>query len=225
MKFVFEQRPSDSPFVEMIWRTQSECAGSFMSVAGTQWEMVVMKQYGKTFLTVRGPETKASPASCPENTEFFGIRFKLGTFMPKFPTSNLVDDAVHLPVETRKAVWVDGSSWELPDFENADTFVERLVRDDLLVHEPIIDAALQGQMQDISVRSVQRRFLRATGLTHGAICQIERAQQAMALLGQGVSILDTVDQTGYADQPHLTRSLKRLVGQTPAQILRRESPA
>ncbi|MCC6454333.1 MAG: helix-turn-helix transcriptional regulator [Caldilineaceae bacterium] len=224
MKFVFEQRPSDSPFVDMVWRTQSESAGSFMSAAGIQWEMVVMKQYGKTFLTVRGPETKASPAPCPENTEFFGIRFKLGTFMPKFPTSNLVDDAVHLPVEMRKAVWVDGSTWEVPDFENADTFVERLVRDEMLVHEPIIDAALQGQLQGISVRSVQRRFVRATGLTHGAICQIERAQQAVALLGQGVSILDTVEQAGYADQPHLTRSLKRLVGQTPAQILRRELP-
>jgi AraC-like DNA-binding protein len=225
MQFVFEQRPSNSPFVEMIWRTQSESAGSFMSIAGVQWEMVVMKQYGKSYLTVRGPETKASPAPCPENTEFFGIRFKLGTFMPKFPTSNLVDEAVHLPVETRKAIWIDGSSWEVPDFENADTFVERLVRDNLLVHEPIVDATLQGQLQDVSVRSVQRRFLRATGLTHGAICQIERAQQAVTLLEQGVSILDTVDQAGYTDQPHLTRSLKRLVGQTPAQIARVAQPA
>jgi AraC-like DNA-binding protein len=37
-------------------------------------------------------------------------------------------------------------------------------------------------------------------------------------LRQGVSILDTVEQAGYADQPHLTRSLKRLIGQTPAQL-------
>jgi hypothetical protein len=34
------------------------------------------------------------------------------------------------------------------------------------------------------------------------------------------SILDTVDLAGYADQPHLTGSLKRYMGQTPAQILR-----
>jgi methylphosphotriester-DNA--protein-cysteine methyltransferase len=65
---------------------------------------------------------------------------------------------------------------------------------------------------------VQRRFLRATGLTHGAVSQIERAHRAVALLRQGVSILDTVERAGYADQPHLTRSLKRLIGQTPAQL-------
>jgi AraC-like DNA-binding protein len=44
----------------------------------------------------------------------------------------------------------------------------------------------------------------------------------MMLLEQGVSILDTVEQAGYFDQPHLTRSLKRYVGYTPAQILRLE---
>jgi methylphosphotriester-DNA--protein-cysteine methyltransferase len=60
--------------------------------------------------------------------------------------------------------------------------------------------------------------LRATGLTHGAVTQIERAHHAVALLRNGVSILDTVDRAGYADQPHLTRSLKRLIGQTPAQL-------
>jgi methylphosphotriester-DNA--protein-cysteine methyltransferase len=67
---------------------------------------------------------------------------------------------------------------------------------------------------------VQRRFQRATGMSHGLIAQIERAQRAAALLAQGVSILDTVEQAGYADQPHLTRSLRRFVGRTPAELAR-----
>ncbi|MEZ4678761.1 MAG: helix-turn-helix domain-containing protein [Caldilineaceae bacterium] len=69
------------------------------------------------------------------------------------------------------------------------------------------------------MRSVQRRFRHVTGLTQGQVSQIERARLAVALLQQGVSILDVVDLAGYADQPHLTRSLKRFAGQTPAQIL------
>jgi AraC-like DNA-binding protein len=40
----------------------------------------------------------------------------------------------------------------------------------------------------------------------------------VALLRQGVAIFDTAEQAGYADQPHLTRSLKRLIGLTPAQL-------
>jgi AraC-like DNA-binding protein len=220
MKFFFEQRPTDAPFVEAIWRTESEEAGTFMSVAATKWQMVLSRHNGSTLLSVRGPETSAKMAPCPENAEFFGINFTLGTFMPHLPTSDLVDGEVHLQEAAFKSFWLYGSTWEFPTFENADTFVERLVKDGLLVHEPIVDATIQGHQQDISLRTVQRRFLRATGLTHGALYQIERAQQAVALLQQGVSILDTVDQAGYADQPHLTRSLKRFYGQTPAQILR-----
>jgi methylphosphotriester-DNA--protein-cysteine methyltransferase len=77
---------------------------------------------------------------------------------------------------------------------------------------------------DLSIRSRQRKFLQATGLTHGAVSQIDRARYATILLKQGRSILDTVYQAGYSDQPHLTRSLKYYIGQTPAQLIReRES--
>jgi AraC-like DNA-binding protein len=224
MIFTFDDRPSDSSFVETIWRTQSGSAGSFISLAESHWGMVVTKQKGKTYLTVRGPETKAIPAPVPDNAEFFGIVFKLGTFMPHLPARNLVDGEIHLPDATSKSFWLHGSTWQFPDFENADAFVDRLIREGLLVREPIVEAALRGQVKDVSLRSVQRRFLQATGLTHSFVRQIERARHALVLLQQGVSILDTVDQAGYFDQPHLTRSLKSFMGQTPAQILRLHQP-
>ena len=220
MIFTIDERPSDSPFVETIWRTQSGQVSSFTSVAATHWEMVVTRYRDKTTLTVRGLETKATAMPTPEEAKIFGITFRLGTFMPNLPASNFVDGSVNLPEATGQSFWLQGATWQLPDFENADTFVAKLVRDDLLVHEPVVKDVLQGQLNELSLRSVQRRFLKATGLTHGLVYQIERAHRAAALLKQGVSILDTVDQAGYFDQPHLTRSLKRLIGQTPAQILR-----
>lgn len=219
MIFDFEERPSDSSFVELIWQTQSERAGSFISRAVSHWEIVVTKCQGKTTLTIRGPETKAALAPCPANAEFFGIQFKLGTFMPHLPMKTLVDGAVNLPEATGQSFWFNHSAWQFPNYANVETFVDKLVREGLLVREPIVDAALRGQLQGRSLRSVQRRFIQATGLTHSTIRQIERARQAADLLEQGVSILDTVEQGGYADQPHLTRSLKRLIGQTPAQLI------
>ncbi len=39
--------------------------------------MVVTRHEGKTSLTVRGPETKATTADCPAHGEWFAIRFKL----------------------------------------------------------------------------------------------------------------------------------------------------
>jgi helix-turn-helix protein len=215
----FEDRLSDSPFVERIWRTQSERAGSFISLALSHWQMCVWRCQGKTTLTVRGPETKATPTLVPEDAEYLGIVFKLGTFMPHLPASRLVDGALDLPEARSQSFWLDSSAWQFPDYENADTFVDRLVRDGLLVREPVVDAALQGEPNELSSRSIQRRFARVTGVTHRAVYQIERARYATILLKQGVSILDTVQAAGFADQPHLTRSLKHLIGQTPAQIL------
>jgi len=176
MIFTFDERPSDSLFVERIWRAHSERAGSFLSVAMSHWEMVVTRQYGKTMLTVRGPETKATPLHCSADGEWLGIRFKLGTVMPHLPASNLVDGDVNLPNAASRSFWLHGSAWQFPDFENADTFVDRLVRGGLLVREPVVDAALQGQLKDLSLRTAQRHFLRTTGLTHSAVRQIEGAR-------------------------------------------------
>lgn len=127
---------------------------------------------------------------------------------------------VNLPEAASKSFWLNGSAWQFPDYENAETFVDRLAREGLLVREPVVDAVLRDQPPAMSWRSVQRHFLYATGLPHNSIRQIARARQAMALLQRGVSILDTVYEVGYTDQPHMTKSLKHFIGQTPAQIVR-----
>jgi AraC-like DNA-binding protein len=220
MRFVFEERPSDSPVVERIWRTQSERTGTWISQAASHWEVVVTKHNGQTTFTVRGPETKATPMDFTwTDAEFFGIIFRHGTFMPHLLPGNLMDlrDA-NLPAATSTSFWLHGSAWQYPEYENADTFVGQLIREGLLVHDPVVDAVLQGHPHELSPRSVQYRLLRATGLTHRTIQQIERARLATALLEQGVPISDVIYQAGYFDQPHLTRSLKRFMGQTPAQI-------
>lgn len=220
MDLMCEERPSESPFVERIWRSQSERAGTFISMADSHWGMVVTNHGGRTTLTVRGPETKATPAFCPADTEFFGIQFKAGTLMPHLPAKMLMDrQDLTLPEAAGQCFWLYGAVWQLPSYDNAETFVNWLVRDGLLIHEPVVSAALQAKpVLEVSLRSVQRRFLQATGLTHGTVYQIKRARYATTLLKQGVSILDTVEQAGYFDQPHLTRSLKRWIGLTPAQI-------
>ena len=159
-------------------------------------------------MTLRGPETRATPlGDCPGDGEWLGILLKLGTFLPLMPTRTLVDAEVNLPAVSRNSFWLFGSAWQLPDYDNADTFVDWLVRKDLLAREPIVDAALQGHLKDRSLSTIQRRFLRATGLTQSAARQIERARYATHLLQQGVSILDTVEQAGYFDQPHLISAL------------------
>jgi len=183
MIFTFDEGPSDSSFVERIWRTQSERTGDFLSIAASQWEMVVSRYQGRTTVTVRGPETKATPLHVTlVGGEFFGIIFKHGTILPYLPARDLVDGDIDLPDASSKSFWLNGSAWQFPDYENGDAFVDRLVREEMLVRDPIVESALRGEPQELSPRSVQRRFLQATGLTQGSIRQIERARHAAMLL-------------------------------------------
>ncbi len=222
MIYTLEDRPSDSPFVERIWRAQIERPGDLLSIAMSHWEMVVSRYQDKTYMTVRGPETKATPLPVTfVGTKFFGIRFKMGTVMPYLPASTLVDGDVNLPDASSKSFWLQGSAWQFPDYDNADTFVDRLVRQGLLARNPVIETALQGQLKDLSVRTARRHFLRTIGLTQSIIHQVERARYAAVLLQEGMSILDVVYEAGYYDQPHLTRSLKYFIGQTPTQIMQK----
>lgn len=220
-----EERLSDSPFVERIWRCHSEGASPFLSIAESRCELVVTRLQGKSTLTVRGPETRATSfGDCPAEGEWLGIRLKPGAFLSHLPARTLVDAAVTLPEATSTSFWLGGSAWHFPDYDNADTFVDRLVREGLLVRESVVGAALQGHLKDFSLRSLQRRFLQTAGVTQNTVRQIERARAATLLLQQGVSILDTIEEAGYFDQPHLTRSLKYFIGQTPAQILQKSRP-
>src|SRR5436305_2946617 len=174
MYIIDDERLSDSPFVERVWRAHSEGTDPLLSLAQSCWQIVVTTYDGKMSLTVRGPETKATPlGDCPTDREWFGILFQLGTFLPHLPARNLVDGELTLPLATRKTVWLSGSTFQFPTYENADTFVDCLARDGLTVCEPIVGAALQGERKDPALRSAQPRLGPSPGATHPPIRTIE----------------------------------------------------
>lgn len=216
--FDFQEDSARSPMVDQVWHTRSTPETSFISVAASHWEMVVTRQEGAPWMTVLGPATRATTAPIPGDAEFLGIRFSLGTFMPTLPPGQLVDRGVTLPPATKRSVRLDGYRLELPSSDDVDAFVAKLVRTGLLVRDPVAQAAVHGRVDGLSARSLQRRVSRATGLTRGGIRQIRRAEVAVRMLTDGVAPIDVAHHAGYADQPHLTRSLRRFVGQTPAEI-------
>jgi AraC-like DNA-binding protein len=225
MSFILQERSSDSSFVQAVWRNESERAESFISTAGTHWEMVWMRHQGQTTFTVRGPETRATPADLPADAEWLGITFQLGTFLPDLPPGDLLDrQDVNLPAETGDSFWLGGLTWEIPTFDNADTFINRLAGAGLLARDPLVEDLIHEAPLDLSPRALQYRFQRATGLTRKAVQQIQRAWQATRLLEQGTPILEAAYQLGYFDQAHLTNSLRRYMGQTPAQVLQSLEP-
>jgi hypothetical protein len=218
MSFIYEERPSDSPYLDAVTRGRSVGEGSTIRPAEVHWHMVFTKYQGGLYPYVVGPLSAAGTVNFTEGAEILWVRFKLGTFMPHLPAKNILNTETVLPGEAAKnSFWLHGSAWQLPDFENVETFVDLLARKEMLVRDPLVETALRERPHDTPPRTLRHRFLQATGLSHNLIRQFERAQKAAALLEQGVPILETVHQAGYYDQPHMTRELKRFIGHTPKQ--------
>lgn len=215
---VIESRPSELPYIERVWRSRSDGTGRMTSIATSHVELVFWEHRGQVQAAVLGPEPRACPAPVPEDATFFGISFALGTSMPHLPVSRLVGGSVEIPDVTRRSVWLKGSAWHLPDYDNAEAFVRRMVREGVVDCDPIVPAVLAGAAPGVGERTLQRRFVAATGLTRGAIRQIHRARDAAVLIQEGVPARDVVHRLGYFDQPHLARSLARYIGRSSTQL-------
>lgn len=223
MFLVFEDRPSDSPLIERVWRCRSERAGTFLSVAATHCELVLTRHRGRVRVTLRGPETRPSRIDCPADGEWIGIRLATGVWLPHYPAASLMDRRdVELPVTTRRSFRLDGSVWEYPGFDDAEALAAGLAGAGVLARDDAVAAALAGDTGALSLRTVQRHFLLATGMTARAWRQIQRARHAAVLLCSGASIAEAVHLAAYYDQAHLTRSLRRLIGATPGRLQRQE---
>lgn len=219
MSFLYEDRLSGSQLVESIWHTIAEEPGKYLAVADASWDFLIITQGGQTHIHVAGAATAVAPITYVPGDEYIGIRMRVGAYMPQWPASDLVDSMHLLQRAGRDTFWLQDEALPLPGYSNVEGFVDRLVRKGLVAHDPVVAAYLEGEAPG-SLRSLQRRFLRATGMSPSYHQVIERARKAQDMLLNGQSILDTVFELGYTDQPHLTKSLKRLLGQTPGQLAR-----
>ncbi len=104
MNLTCTERPSDSPLVELLWHNHSGHGGAFTSMAESHSSLVVTKIYGKTILTVRGPEIRATPAASPDDAEFF--RAQASAYLEKLETLDreVRQAVVKIPPERRKVI-------------------------------------------------------------------------------------------------------------------------
>jgi hypothetical protein len=218
MVIAFHDRSSESPDIERVWRAYSDTVDRMTSIATAHWTLVAWRAEREWRVAVQGPETGATTAPVPPETEFVGIRLSLGTALERLPTDRLVNRGIEFPDVSGHSVRILGCAVPLPDYDRAEDFVQRLVRAGVLVRDPMVRDVLRGWPPDATVRTVRRHFLSAAGLTPGVVRQIERAREAAMLIRNGAPIADIAHDLGYYDQPHLARSLGRFVGHTATEL-------
>ncbi len=214
----FTTRRSDSPWVDVVWTCVSDRVGEMTSVATARCGLVFWECGGQPYAAASGPEGVAGTAPVPEGATFVGIEFAIGTSLRDLPSSSLADGGVELPDTTRRYFRLAGSRFETPGPDDAEALVERLVRDGVVARDPVVGEVVRGGRPEVSDRTLERRFRAATGLTRGAVRQIERAREAAQLVAAGKEATDVVAALDYFDQPHLARALRRYVGRTATQL-------
>ncbi|WP_309127594.1 helix-turn-helix domain-containing protein [Microbacterium sp.] len=211
-------RSSDSPYVSRVWRGLATGPDAMTSVATSTWELVFWDDRDGVHAAVRGPEAGPTEVAIAEDSETFGITFAHGAVMPLLSPSQLVDAHRESPRTTARTFRLGGEDWEIPAIDDAELLVQRLVRAGLLQRDPLVEDVVCGGVARVGARSVQRRVLSATGLTHGTIRQVERAREAALLLMDGLPAAQVAHLAGYYDQPHLARSLRRFIGRSATQL-------
>ena len=218
MGLSFDTRTSDSSWISTVWTCASEDVAMMRAVASETWGLVFWSEDGSPQAAVVGPQSRTSVASVPSEAIFVGIEFTVGTSLRIADTISIVDAGIALPDARSRSFWLDGRRWTTPGADDAELFVDQLIRHGVIARDPVVTAVVRGDRPVLSSRTVERRFRVATGLTRGTIAQIERVRTASAMLATGERVADIVDRLGYFDEPHLALMLRRYIGRSAQQL-------
>jgi AraC-like DNA-binding protein len=192
---------------------------------------------------VSGPETRSWPAAAAPGTDVVGVCFRSGvaSSLLGVAASELRDVRVRLD-----QLWGDRAARELAervscrdDDDGRATELENAVRQmaagawalDVVALEVTdrlrtVRTASAGDLAratHLSERQLHRRCTAAFGYGPEFLMRIYRIQRFLQLArdeSRPLRLADLAIDAGYADQPHLTREVRSIMGTTPAQLLR-----
>lgn len=226
MSFLSEERASASRFVDVVWHTVDTSDGIDLASADARWDMVFTLAGPRHRVLLSGPSSRPTAVPYAAGNRNLGIRFAPGAYFTHVPVTAMCDRTLTLVMPTPDAFVLAKAEWPFPgtDDDRVDALVEAFADRGLLALDDVVEAALDGGVPGLSPRTVERHFTRVTGMTPRRVRQIDRAREAVARLQGGSPIAEVAHALGYADQPHLTRDLKRLTGHTPGQSQSRNEP-
>lgn len=208
----------ESPHLKSITRTRFAAAGATLMQPDGCWDFAVLKRESGTRVLRTGLTTRPVTYEHEAGDEVLTISFRPSAFMTLMPGQAMRNEGVLLPEIGRDRFWLGTDVLEIPNFDNADVFAQRLIRSSIVESNPIVASLLDGRPRAMSERTMQRHFLQTTGLTYKSFTQIERAQKAVSLLQMGRPAADVGFALGFTDQAHMINSLRAIMGQTPRQI-------
>ena len=215
MGFTYEEKLSESPLVDFIWRTEDLTDGMYVASADARWDMIFTRSHdGKTRVLLCGPSFKTAQVPYSPGNKHIGICYEPWAIFTDIPITTMLNVTKALPMPSDDTFVMQGVTWKFPTYESIDEFVAEQEKRGLLKADPIIRDILENKPVDMSLRSVQRHFVKTIGMSPRRVRQINSARQAVKLLQQGYTLSEVAYELDYADLPHMTRMLRRFTGYT-----------
>ncbi len=220
MPLLTQTRPVESPLVESISSIRFVGDGAVPMRPDGCWDIAIIQRGDRRMVLRTGLTTRPVSFDYADGDELLVISFKPHSFMPLMPGEVMRDEGVMLEAYGRRGFWVGTDVREIPTFESADVFVEHLIRDGIVGNNELVASVVEGHPMAATERTLQRHFLRTTGLTYKHFTLVQRAQKAVTLLQLGRPAVEVALALGFSDQAHMINSLKAIMGKTPSQIAR-----
>ncbi len=218
MSQIHTRRDSSHPLVDTIWTTQNISDGIYSATPDGSWDLIVLiMPDGARRMMITGQATKSMDVPYQKDTRSIVISFARGAYIPAY-AGKLVDSSEILPNADAEHFMLCGKTFAFPSYETAEELVEALVESGLLLADPVIYSSDESSTWAASKRSHQRHFAKHTGISEKSFEQIERAKSAVRQLQDGKTPRDVAADVGYSDQPHLARSLKKIMGVKPSDV-------
>jgi AraC-like DNA-binding protein len=220
MSFIRIQRYSPIPTIVKVWQAYDIDDETFITQADGGWNIIFVKEPKNTKILICTPSSLPTTVHSMRGKEVLGIQLEIGTFIRYLYAICIPNTVITITSENGKHFQFFGANFEIPHYENSEQFITKLTQNDILHSDSVVTGTLSGETLLESTRTIERHFKATTGMTYSYISQIIRAQKSAEALRTQLPLTQVAMDFGYADQSHMTRQFKHLLGFTPLQILK-----
>jgi AraC-like DNA-binding protein len=212
------RRSSSHPWIDTVWQTVCLSDGIYKATPDGSWDLILsVGPEGQTMVFLTGQATEPVDAPYVSGEHSVVISFAAHVFLTQDKEVRTGPAIRFLPVQGGSFV-LDGVELPLPNFLNAEQLTDMMVEANLLQSDDLVAKAFTSKPKAASKRSTQQHFKRTTGITQKDFQLIRRAQDAVRRLKAGDKPASIAADLGYADQPHMIKSIKKIMGQLPSNL-------
>jgi hypothetical protein len=212
------RRSSSHPWIDTVWQTVSLEDGIYRATPDGSWDLILSYgPDGQPSLWLTGQSTEPVDVPYRGGSHAVVISFAAHVFLVHEKRVLTGATVRFLPVQGDHFT-LDGIELPLPTFLEAERLVDKMISAGLLQSNDLVARAFSENPKAASRRTVQQHFKKTTGITQKDFELIRRAQEAVRQLKAGASAAAVAVELGYTDQPHMIKSIKKIMGHLPSNL-------